>query len=405
MPQISLLQGGLKHYEWGGFDFIPALLNMHNSLGKPCAEYWLGSHPQSDCYIIWPNGKRELLSDFISNASKDETESYVHEHLGTLPFLLKVLDVRDMLSIQVHPTQQAAHEHFDRENSLGIPLHAANRNYKDCNHKPELMVSLSDFWLLHGFKPETLLLELLHEIQELRTLIPHFKNGSFAGLYKHVMEMPQQQVNEVLQPLLARIIPLYNQGTLHKDSEHFWAARAALTFNKGNDIDRGIFSIYLFNLVNVPAGKAIFQDAGVPHAYLEGQNVEIMANSDNVLRGGLTSKHIDVSQLLLHTKCEETVPVLLDGDKMGAEHIFNTPAPDFQLSIIKLEKGETCTISPQTAEILLVLPGKVQITCYCNSLILEPGNIACLLLPGVPVLIEAYEQASIYRARAPINIR
>src|SRR5690606_10034604 len=112
----------------------------------------------------------------------------------------------------------------------------------------------------------------------------------------------------------------------------FWAARAALTFEENGNIDRGIFSIYLFNLVRLKNGEAIFQDAGVPHAYLEGWNVEIMASSDNVLRGGLTSKHIDVKELLKHVKCEATEVKVIMGDLKGKERIYETPAPDFALT-------------------------------------------------------------------------
>ncbi len=129
--------------------------------------------------------------------------------------------------------------------------------------------------------------------------------------------MPQDEVNKHLQSLLDRIIPLYNTGKLKRSQEDFWAARAAQTFSQGKNIDRGIFSVYLFNLVGLQKGQAIFQDAGVPHAYLEGQNIEIMASSDNVLRGGLTTKHIDVKELLKHVKCEPTNPNILNGGKVN----------------------------------------------------------------------------------------
>ncbi len=130
------------------------------------------------------------------------------------------------------------------------------------------------------------------------------------------MTMSQEEVNNKLSGLLSRIIPEYNAGKYTKDDEHFWAARAALTFNKDNNIDRGIFSIYLFNIVKMVYGQALFQAAGLPHAYLEGHTMEIMANSDNVLRGGLTPKHIDVKELLEHIVFEETVPNVIAGHKI-----------------------------------------------------------------------------------------
>src|SRR5258708_39183963 len=144
------------------------------------------------------------------------------------------------------------------------------------------------------------------------------------------MEMPQAEVNTVLQPLLDRIVPIYKAQELKKSEEHFWAARAALTYNEPGKIDRGIFSIYFFNLLNLHPGEAIFQDAGLPHAYLEGQNVEIMANSDNGLREGLTPKHVHVPELLKHIKFEATHPRLIFENNVHETITpYKTPEHDF----------------------------------------------------------------------------
>jgi len=176
------------------------------------------------------------------------------------------------------------------------------------------------------------------------------------------MEMPQEEVNAALKPLLDRIVPLYKEHKLRKQDEDFWAARAALTYNEGEKIDRGIFSIYFFNLVNVLPGEAVFQDAGLPHAYLEGQNVEIMANSDNVLRGGLTPKHVDVPELLKHVRFEATFPrIIRENNTTGHIVVYKTPAPDFELSKISLQAGELITIQSRSVEIFLVLEGKVHV--------------------------------------------
>jgi len=172
--------------------------------------------------------------------------------------------------------------------------------------------------------------------------------------------MPQAKVNTILQPLLDRIVPLYKEGVLKKSEEHFWAARAALTYNEPGRVDRGIFSIYFFNLLNMHQGEAIFQDAGLPHAYLEGQNVEIMANSDNVLRGGLTPKHVDVPELLKHVRFEATHPRIIAEDYgPGRIAVYHTPAPDFELSKLSLMEGESVMIRAHSVEVYIVLEGKV----------------------------------------------
>src|SRR5205085_3373980 len=137
--------------------------------------------------------------------------------------------------------------------------------------------------------------------------------------------------------------PRYLDGKLDRSSEHFWAARAAVTYGGSSHVDRGIFSVYFFNLVALKPGEAVFQDAGLPHAYLEGQNVEIMANSDNVLRGGLTNKYVDVKELMKHIKFEQTIPEVIDATTRDHEEVYKTAAPDFRLSRFRLKKTDVTT--------------------------------------------------------------
>lgn len=404
MDRIGQLEGTVKHYDWGGTSFIPSLLDSNNEENKPFAEYWLGVHPQADCKVVMHDGSRRLLRDFFSTASPAGLGDYVARRFGTMPYLLKVLDVKDMLSIQVHPSKADAVKDFAAENVKGVPLHSPQRNYKDDNHKPELMVAMGDFWLLHGFKPEKQIKEILKNVPELQSLLPIFEQSGYKGLYKYVMELPQQEVNKQLQPLLDRIIPLYKEGNLKRSEEDYWAAKGSLTFSQPGKTDRGIFSVYLFNLVELHRGEAIFQDAGVPHAYLEGQNVEIMASSDNVLRGGLTNKHIDVNELLKHVLCEPTVPNTLKGEKQGNELIYKTPAPDFQLSSFILHNGNNVSFVPQTAEILLLIEGQAAITNKGNKVIVKKGQPAAIVLPGEEVLVSAVEPSWLFKAGVPLPV-
>ncbi|HTR29302.1 MAG TPA: mannose-6-phosphate isomerase, class I [Puia sp.] len=354
--KVFKLRGKVQHYAWGGSEFIPRLLAVDNVDRRPFAEYWMGAH-ESGPARLEENGAS--LNDYLRKQPAERLGEYTAERFGRLPYLLKILDVRDMLSIQVHPSKSAAEEEFAAENKRGVALNAANRNYRDDNHKPELMAALSDFWLLHGFKAEQDLIRVLADTPELNFLMPVFSIGGYQQLYKTVMEMPQGDVDDVLQPLLDRILPLYHNGGLVRSEEHFWAARAALTYNEGGRIDRGIFSIYFFNLLNLHPGEAIFQDAGLPHAYLEGQNVEIMANSDNVLRGGLTPKHVDVPELLKHVRFEATRPRIIVGDRdAGHITVYSTTAPDFELSRISLMAGEAITVKAHSTEIYIVMEGR-----------------------------------------------
>ena len=388
MHGIYHLKGTVKHYDWGGTSFIPSLLNINNSDNKPFAEYWMGTHPLGNSIVETENGNKKL-----------------DELAGHLPYLFKAQEVKEMLSIQTHPSKAEAEKEFARENAEGIPLDAPHRNYKDDNHKPEMLVALSDFWLIHGFKsPKELEYTLLNVVQ-LRELLPIYNQSGYAGLYKHIMEIPQEEVNRILQPLVDCVIPIYNKGDQDKDDEDFWAAKAALTFSRNGNIDRGIFSIYFFNLVHLKRGEGIFQDAGVPHAYLEGKNVELMANSDNVLRGGLTSKHIDVKELLKHVKCEPTYVNILNGEQVnGKEKVYKTPAPDFQISVFEMKAGEKTSFLPVTTEILLLTDGIVELSSDNHQLELKMGEPSAVAFEGKTVKLTAVTDATVFRASVPIHM-
>ena len=399
--KIFKLEGKVQHYAWGGNRFIPALLGMSNDNNQPFAEYWMGAHHNVPSLVVLPDGSRKPLNELISADPKAVLGEAVYDRFGRLPYLLKVLDVKDMLSIQVHPNKKDAEAEFAAENKKGIALNDPKRNYKDDNHKPELMLALGDFWLLHGFKEEGALKKILNSTPELQFLLPVFEKEGYEGLYKTVMTMDQQHVNQHLQPLLDRIIPLYEKGELQKNQEDFWAARAALTFKQPGAIDRGIFSVYFFNLVHLRPGEAVFQDANLPHAYLEGQNMEIMANSDNVLRGGLTVKHIDVPELMKHVKFEPTIPKIITGQG-GVEKVLKTPADDFELREIMLDKTKSLELDTPTAEIYFVYQGAVQATDGSATLTLKSGE-SMLAVAGAHFTLQTDTDTVIYKATVPLD--
>lgn len=373
MQGIFKLEGKVQHYSWGGYDYIPQLLNQNNTEGKPFAEYWMGAHSSQPSMILHGTMKKSLPA-ILSQEASTVLGNKVSHLFGSLPYLLKVLDVRQMLSIQVHPSKEEAAKGYKREEEAGIPLTAPHRNYKDENHKPELMVALGPFWLLHGFKPEEQLKEVLQDTSELKPLEPIFQNKGYKGLYEYVMTLPQEEVDDLLTPLAKRVLPLYEAERLEKSAEDFWAARAIQTFCNNDHYDRGIFSIYFFNLLQMNRGEGIFQPAGMPHAYLEGQNVEIMANSDNVLRAGLTEKHIDVPELLKHTNFTATIPNIITPKK--AATFYEAPVPEFGLYQYELEKGAQTAITPESAEIYIILEGAVDIQAGNASLSLRQGEAA-----------------------------
>lgn len=390
------INGVIQHYDWGGTTFLPALLNINNEAQLPFAEYWLGVHPGGPSTVHLGGGATTSLSSLVLSDKPRHLGYAVWKAFNTLPFLLKVLDVRSMLSIQVHPNKQDAEKGFAREQSLGIPIDAPHRNYKDANHKPEVMIALSEFWLLHGFAAD--IQARMASRSFLQPFIPIFEKEGIKGLYSHLMEMPQEQVEQVLTQHLQNIAKRYHEGQIAKQDPDFWAARAYL--HAPEKIDRGIFSIYLFNILRMSPGEAIFQGARMPHAYLEGQNIELMANSDNVLRAGLTPKHMDIPELLANTEFVETIPDIMTGKLNSGWLDYPCPVKDFSIASRKLEVGDLLECEFTSPSILLALGGKG----FWGS---DPdrayhGTHAFYVDPNTPVRFNATEETMLFKASVPL---
>jgi mannose-6-phosphate isomerase len=193
--RVFKLLGKVQHYAWGGNSFLPELLHIHNSENSPFAEYWLGAHDKASSELIIDNGERKKLNEYIQSNPSELLGEYANNKFKQLPYLLKILDVKNMLSIQVHPSKENAEKEFLEENKKSIPLTALHRNYKDDNHKPELMLALGEFWLLHGFKRKMELIKILKNIPELNFLLTVFQKENYYELYKTVVELDQDIVN------------------------------------------------------------------------------------------------------------------------------------------------------------------------------------------------------------------
>jgi mannose-6-phosphate isomerase len=354
------LIGRVQHYSWGGDIYIPRLLSLQNPEKQPFAEYWLGVHPGGISEVLLGQHAFTTLSALINSDKKRYLGVEVLSAFGTLPYLFKVLDVRDMLSIQVHPSRSAAEQGYNRENEAGIPLDAPNRNYKDKNHKPEVMVALSDdFWLLHGFRPD--LSETLSNYPFLAPFKAVFDQSGIKDLYTLLMELSQEEVDRIIDPYAKEILPKYMKSEINRSSPDFWAARMISKMDKeAQHYDRGIFSIYLLNIVHLQRGEGIFQGAGMPHAYLEGQNIELMSNSDNVLRAGLTNKYVDIPELINNTNFVPTYPKIIQADLNKKLQEYRCPVPDFTLFSSTLKAGEKQSFNRGLPRILFVVSGRGQ---------------------------------------------
>lgn len=387
MQTAYKLHGVHRHYDWGGTQYIPQLMQLKNDQNKPFAEYWMGAHASAPAIIDTDQFGSIALDQLLQ---KDKS-------LGNLPYLYKILDVASMLSIQVHPNKSDAAIGFEKEEKAGISLTASNRNYKDKNHKPEVMVALSDFWLLHGFLAPALMQKRLNEFQPFKGLVNAFANDDYKNLYQHFMQLETADSDAILIPLLEEAVASVKNGSVDKLHPHWWANKYYQGVVPSAHVDKGIFSIYILNIVFIPKNHGIFQGAGLLHAYLEGQNIELMANSDNVLRGGLTPKHVDMNELMQHVLFKPTYPAVMEGTPINPTEVnYPCPVSDFGLSKLAIKAGESYTIHTQSIEMLLVMEGQMEL----QGQIYQAGEVA-LIKPEQAISIGSSKGVLIFRSFAP----
>jgi phosphomannomutase len=416
-PRPLPLFGVAQHYAWGGYELIPGLLGISNAEHQPYAEMWMGAHPRGTAQVEIDGTRMALDRLIAADPWLTLGPGVALRFAGRLPYLFKVLDVRDMASIQAHPSRVQAEEGFARENAAGISIDAPNRIYRDENHKPEVHVVLTDFWMLHGFRPLAEMIEALTGERELSPIAdgvteklaasgrdPEARAALLRELYRRVMTMPQNDVDGMLDPLISRLEAEETAGRLTREDPGFWALRAARTFPlPGGHRDRGILSLYILNLVHLRPGQGSYQPAGTLHAYLEGADVELMANSDNVLRGGLTPKHVDVNELLATLSFREGPPPILEGRATSeTSREYETPAEEFALERIEVSPGVPYSGGREHgADTLIVTEGSASVVAAGRTLPLSRGG--CGIVPaGVPYSIAARgARAVIFKAGVP----
>ena len=372
MAGIYPLNGRLQHYVWGGERYIPHLLHIDKTESH-YAEYWLGAHPSAPSKVI--GTKEEISLDDFLHQNPTALGQQSRQLFGdNLPYLLKILDVANPLSIQLHPTKEQAEIGFAQENAASIPLNDPKRTD---NHKPEMMIALSDFWLLHGFKTKAKILDTLRQRPSLAVLATKLASQNLADFYADIMLATQDQLAQWLLPIIDGQQKAYEQNQLAMQNPDYWVLYTLHAMNISRDkLDAGLMSFYLFNILNLQVGEGIFQAAGVPHAYLRGQNIELMACSDNVIRGGLTSKHVDIEQLLKIIDCSEIVPQIIAPAPQNQVYTYPTPIADFALSNMPYAKNTEISDRTLKGTILLVMAGEITLEAAQQKLTLKQGQAA-----------------------------
>lgn len=374
---IYRLTGQVQHYAWGGKNYIASLIGLNSAKDQPCAEWWLGAHPSAPSEIENVTGKQSLI-EFLSQNPTALGQASRQQFGDELPYLLKILDVEKPLSIQLHPTKAQAEKGFEAENAKGVSLTDNTRTYKDRNHKPEMMIALSEFWLLHGFKTKSQILATLNARPSLQPLAEKLGTQNLAEFYADVMLADQSTLANWLLPIIEANQQPYKNGELTLDNPDYWVlyTMEAMAISP-EKLDAGLVCFYLFNIVHLKEGEGIFQDAGIPHAYLRGQNVELMACSDNVIRGGLTPKYVDIVELLKIVDCREVTPQIISAAPQNqSEFTYKTPVKDFALAQIRVEPQQHTELNLQSAGILLVMKGELKIQEKSAALTLKQGESA-----------------------------
>ncbi|OLQ93024.1 mannose-6-phosphate isomerase, class I [Vibrio panuliri] len=368
------LDNVIQNYVWGSKTAMGELFGITNPDNQPQAEIWMGAHPNGCSKVA---GSGELLSEVIAQDPKGVLGEYTAERFGELPYLFKVLSAEKPLSVQVHPSKAKAMAGFAKENQQGIELNAANRNYKDANHKPELVYALTFYKAMNGFRPVAEIVAMFQqaEIDTLRDEIDALSalpnEQGLAEFFSVVMNLTGERKQQAIAELIARI---ERPAKTALAREAFELIRE---FSQGYSNDIGLFSPLLLNVVELEPGEAMFLHAETPHAYVKGTGLEIMANSDNVLRAGLTPKYMDVAELIANTQFHSIsadhikLAPFSSGNKLG----YPIPVDDFGFEIMTLDaKAKVQYV--RGAEIIFCIEGQATLSGGSEEITLVAGESA-----------------------------
>ncbi|WP_192456943.1 mannose-6-phosphate isomerase [Musicola keenii] len=375
---MQKMRNNIQHYAWGSKHALTELYGIANPDGLPMAELWMGAHPKSSSFVLDDNGAEHNLRDRITADLSASLGDAVARRFGELPFLFKVLCAEQPLSIQVHPSKSAAEEGYARENAAGIPFDSPERNYKDANHKPELVFALTPFLAMNGFRESSDMISQFTPLADAHPAIGAFlqqpDSNNLSILFSSLLNMSGEEKRRALDMLF---------DSLEKNRGEPWdTIRFIAQFYPD---DSGLFSPLLLNVVQLQPGEAMFLHAETPHAYLHGVGLEVMANSDNVLRAGLTPKYIDIPELVANVKfVGRTAESLLTRPiKNASELRFPIPVDDFAFSLHSLDQ-QAQTITLSSAAIIFCINGKA---------LLDNGHQTVMLSPGESCFIPANDAA------------
>ncbi|HEY5961894.1 MAG TPA: mannose-6-phosphate isomerase, class I [Polyangiaceae bacterium] len=360
---ILRLENPIRDYAWGSHEAIAKFLGRQAPTQRPQAELWIGAHVDDSSIVAVDGGATPLVWLLAEDPELWLGKATIKRFGMQLPYLMKVLAAASPLSLQAHPSIEQARVGYDDEERRGIPRQASNRNYRDRNHKPELLCALSPFEALCGFRPVPDILDCMQRLDtpELEQLTGRLRRENAAtalkGLVEYLLVAPPGRHQKLVSNALSAAERQIKAGD--PEADHLrWIVELGRVYPG----DVGVVTALLLNYVKLDVGQAIYLPARSLHTYLSGLGVEIMASSDNVLRGGLTPKHVDAAELLRVLSFEPIAPpIILPTPVSSVEAAYVTPAADFRLSRITL--AGTLQLEPFGPELLLCIEG----SCSLNS--------------------------------------
>jgi phosphomannomutase len=402
-PPIKV-KPAIQRYAWGDKTLLAGLLGLEGGPEVGGAEAWFGAHPAAPATALLDGGDIPL-DRLVAEQSIRLLGEEAARRFGGLPYLMKVLSAGRPLSIQVHPDARQAEEGFARENEAGIPVDAPDRCYRDQSHKPELIVALTEMHALCGFRTVEQLREALEEAPELADLLPERALGSdsLREVARAWFEVPEADLAEASGRLNARLRSEAEGRRFGPGDPVYWLLDAAE--DTLGPADRGLLFVFALELVRLAPGEGLYISHGVPHAYLRGAGVEIMAGSDNVIRCGLTPKHVDPAEMMRVVAFEPSKARVLAPVAAGArgESQYETPAGEFALSCIAGGDAPFEAVA-SGADTILNLSENAAVEVAVSG---EPGSLellqgeACLVPDGLRYALRAGAGARVFRATVP----
>ena len=388
---IYRLTNTIQEYTWGDKHSLSELLGLPNVAGRPQAELWMGAHPKSPS-MIFKGTEKISLDKFISRSPMSSLGEYTKNKFGKLPFLFKVLAAGEPLSIQAHPNLIQAKSGFARENKENIAIDAFNRSYKDDNHKPEIICALTSFQAMNGFRPIEQIVANLKLINDkfLNNLVNILQDQSNPRGLKIFFESIMRCGKEEKLNILSNTCRMARN--IH-DSTFEWV----LKLNKQYPDDIGAICPLFLNMITLKPGEAMFLEAGKLHSYLHGVGIELMANSDNVLRGGLTPKFVDIDELIKILTFEVSIVHIVKPKGFLTEKFFPDFVDEFSLSYIEvLESASYEMEQNRKPSLLLCTHGSGKIYDGEEYMNIEKGQ--SFFIPADQLVIKISGLCQIYRA-------